>query len=332
MPKNQQTRSKTTPTSKNPRRKKTPSSDGKRPSRSDPNKWNRTVLRHGHRLIALVEAVEAMTTALKNHFCVNIDPLLPDLPGMADTRQALLRQAFAAFKKAAKDGWAGATPSHDGENAGVFMVRWGDHDWPPTVCEASVLLNALVSAMESPGSQEYDPFMLTVQKTQWMQSMTRAANLILQAIYEAAAEKSDHNGGQEIPPATGKGIELLDETTSVTSNTNPKGQQQPQETDKRASPQVLSECPVELRGPGRRVLVLGKQKPRLTQAKYNVIDALTRCWPRTLTKDELVKSSGHTDARKTLSSLADSDSDWAQVINMAGAPGKGYGLIIETPT
>lgn len=195
-------RSKTTTSSKSPRQKKTPSSDGKRPSRSDPNKWNRTVLRHGDRLIALVEAAEAMMTALKNHFCVNIDPFLPDLPGMANTRKALLRQAFAAFKKAAKDGWAGATQSHDEENARVFMVRWGDHDWPPSVCEASVLLNALVSAMESPDSLGYDPFMLTLQKTQWMQSMTRAANLIVQAMNGAAAEKSNHNGGQENPPVT----------------------------------------------------------------------------------------------------------------------------------
>ncbi len=83
--------------------------------------------------------------------------------------------------------------------------------------------------------------------------------------------------------------------------------------------------PVMLKGPNDNPIVLGKEKKRLTTARYNVVKALLGA-SRNLSKDELDKKSGHTEARKILQSLARSDPDWAEVIIWPVGPGTGYGI------
>ena len=48
---------------------------------------------------------------------------------------------------------------------------------------------------------------------------------------------------------------------------------------------------------------------------------------RPLSKDELDKRSGHSEARKLLKALAKSDLDWAKVIIHPVGPGTGYGIL-----
>ncbi|MCI0463306.1 MAG: hypothetical protein L0Z62_40685 [Gemmataceae bacterium] len=81
---------------------------------------------------------------------------------------------------------------------------------------------------------------------------------------------------------------------------------------------------VVLRGPAERPLVLGREKPLLTRAQYNVIQALLDAGERGLSKDELDHKSGHGDARKILKRLADSDDGWQAVLPFPGKPGGGY--------
>lgn len=70
--------------------------------------------------------------------------------------------------------------------------------------------------------------------------------------------------------------------------------------------------------------VRGKIKARLTFAQFNVLKALISAGEDGLTKDKLDEVSGHTDARKILKRLAQSDPDWDSVIQMALRPGCRY--------
>jgi hypothetical protein len=83
---------------------------------------------------------------------------------------------------------------------------------------------------------------------------------------------------------------------------------------------------VELRGQGKPPLVLGTEKNVLTFQQYNVISALLEAGSGGLNKDELETKSGHTDARKILKRLFDSDSDWKKVIILPGRTGRRYRL------
>ena len=83
---------------------------------------------------------------------------------------------------------------------------------------------------------------------------------------------------------------------------------------------------VVLNGMGRCPTIRGKEKKPMTQTRYDIISALLETGERGLTKDELDKRSGHTDARKTLKLLAVSDPDWGSVILMAGSKGMRYRL------
>jgi hypothetical protein len=71
-------------------------------------------------------------------------------------------------------------------------------------------------------------------------------------------------------------------------------------------------------------IVLGKTKRKLTRPQYNVVKALLDAGDDGLTKDELVNKSRHGDARGILKRLADSDSDWKEVIRFAGRTGGRY--------
>jgi hypothetical protein len=61
-------------------------------------------------------------------------------------------------------------------------------------------------------------------------------------------------------------------------------------------------------------------------AQLHVIQALIEVFPATLTKDQLILRSGHSDAVNVLKRLVTSDSDWADVIKLAGKPRGGYAL------
>jgi hypothetical protein len=56
----------------------------------------------------------------------------------------------------------------------------------------------------------------------------------------------------------------------------------------------------------------------LTTPQYNVVSALLQAGERGLNKDELVRKSGHADARAILGRVADLDSDWMAVVQFAG--------------
>jgi hypothetical protein len=80
---------------------------------------------------------------------------------------------------------------------------------------------------------------------------------------------------------------------------------------------------VVLRGRDEGPLVLGKEKPRLTDREYNVVKAVLDASEHGLTKDKLDEKSGHSESRKVLAALRDSDPDWAAVIQMPGKAGMG---------
>jgi hypothetical protein len=80
---------------------------------------------------------------------------------------------------------------------------------------------------------------------------------------------------------------------------------------------------VVLRGRDEGPIVLGKEKPVLTDREYNVVKALLDAGDRGLTKDKLDEKSGHSEARKVLKAIRDADEDWAAVIQMPGKAGMG---------
>src|SRR5262249_22497142 len=82
---------------------------------------------------------------------------------------------------------------------------------------------------------------------------------------------------------------------------------------------------VILIGLDRNPIVLGKEKKRLTEAKYDVVKALLDA-DRNLSKDELDRKSGRSEARKHLKDLAKSDPDWEAVIEFPSVYGAGYGI------
>ncbi len=103
-----------------------------------------------------------------------------------------------------------------------------------------------------------------------------------------------------------------------------------------AGPELcVHDSSVELQGSGDCVLVQGKVKPPLTFAQYAVVKALLQAGEDGLTKDQLDARSGHSDARKILKRLHDSDPDWAAVIQMPGRSGCRYRLrknLFKAPT
>jgi hypothetical protein len=81
---------------------------------------------------------------------------------------------------------------------------------------------------------------------------------------------------------------------------------------------------VELRGKGQPCRVLGKEKRALSDAQYDVVEALLQSGDEGLKKDSLERV--RTGARAALKRLADSDSDWQAVICFPARPGLGYRL------
>jgi hypothetical protein len=84
---------------------------------------------------------------------------------------------------------------------------------------------------------------------------------------------------------------------------------------------------VVLRGPSDPPLVRGKEKEPLNIVQFNVIKALIDANPDGLGKDELVRKSGHSDARRVLDRLRKKDPDWGSVIIMPGKPHRRYRIL-----
>jgi hypothetical protein len=75
------------------------------------------------------------------------------------------------------------------------------------------------------------------------------------------------------------------------------------------------------------VFVRGREKPPLTGPRYDVVKVLVDRPGEILSGQQLDDLSGHTDARKILQRLADSDDDWRSVIIFLREPWKGgYGI------
>lgn len=80
-----------------------------------------------------------------------------------------------------------------------------------------------------------------------------------------------------------------------------------------------------LNGLGAEPLVLGQELPRLSDARYRLVEKLLLTGDVGLSKDQLeAVSSG---ARKTLKSLAKSHPNWARVIQFPESAGKGYRIV-----
>jgi hypothetical protein len=88
---------------------------------------------------------------------------------------------------------------------------------------------------------------------------------------------------------------------------------------------------VVLRGPDKPVLVLGKAKPALTTATYDTVKALLKAGSAGLSKEELDEKSGHPEARKYLKARAESDADWAEVIEFPRKPWGRYRIRTQAP-
>jgi hypothetical protein len=97
--------------------------------------------------------------------------------------------------------------------------------------------------------------------------------------------------------------------------------------DQQSKPQPL----IVLRGSADGPIVRGKEKPRLTVARFNVIKALIDAGPGGLSEDELKSKSGHGGAVNTLKKLATSDDDWKSVIILPGKPGLRYRVRLTEP-
>jgi hypothetical protein len=74
-------------------------------------------------------------------------------------------------------------------------------------------------------------------------------------------------------------------------------------------------CPVELRGEGEPILVLGRCAEGVTGVAYRALEALCKAFPDGLTRQMLNRAAGSRDARRALQYLEKSE-PWktAQVI------------------
>jgi hypothetical protein len=102
-----------------------------------------------------------------------------------------------------------------------------------------------------------------------------------------------------------------------------------------ASGGVTPESParlVILGKPGDEPTVNGVRKTKLTTPQYDAVKALLAAGDDGLSKDSLANESNHGDANRILKRLADSDPDWASVIQMAGKAGCRYRIRRNLPT
>lgn len=124
-------------------------------------------------------------------------------------------------------------------------------------------------------------------------------------------------------PGMQRGFSELEKAQSPRTDESPPAEQMGKRRKEAATFEAPPPPPVELLGPGDPVKILGKEKPPITTAQYNVVKVLLEAGSIGLSKDELVKKSGHEGALKTLKGLAKED-DWKKVISLAGKAGMRY--------
>ena len=93
-------------------------------------------------------------------------------------------------------------------------------------------------------------------------------------------------------------------------------------------PSAPDVCPVVLKGPNAKPIVLGVQQEKpLTQAQYDVVKALVDAFPAGYDKWSLTRN--HKDARNILKLVSKKSKEWKQVIIFPGsAGGGGYRIAI----
>lgn len=86
-------------------------------------------------------------------------------------------------------------------------------------------------------------------------------------------------------------------------------------------------CSISLIDHKKREVSLRGVPKTIGPAQFAVVEALIEVFPSTLSKDQLVDKSGHTDAVNALSRLRKKGEDWQTAIKMAGVTGGGYSLL-----
>jgi hypothetical protein len=123
------------------------------------------------------------------------------------------------------------------------------------------------------------------------------------------------------------GIKCIDAYDNICQCLSSPARQQVAITPSAPAEMAPSPPSVELKGQGKPPLVLGKERRVLTGPQYDVIQALLDAGSGGLNKDEVEDKSRHSDARKILKRLVDSDPAWAKVISFAGRTGGRYHIL-----
>jgi hypothetical protein len=175
-----------------------------------------------------------------------------------------------------------------------------ENQQPPVASPATIPPVACALVAETPAPQE--------------QARTQPKSTVADPVLEQSATTRESSGawmfpGEVADPGLEESVATLD------------GEQRTAETA--ALSAMKFESAVVLRGPDETVLVLGRERPRLTGTTFDVVKALLDAGETGLSKDDLDKQSGHTEARKYLKTLARNDPEyWGEVIDF---PGKSWG-------
>ena len=99
-----------------------------------------------------------------------------------------------------------------------------------------------------------------------------------------------------------------------------------------ATPELPPNPSVNMRSPGKTILIRGKRKGPLSDAEYKAIAVLRKAWPARLTLKQMDQAYGSTGWRKTLIRLREKDADFATAIGFPGKKtsiydGVGFGIL-----
>lgn len=133
--------------------------------------------------------------------------------------------------------------------------------------------------------------------------------------------KKRRAGREEARPAAPEAGRAAEAAVDAGSSAAAPGGPNPPASPGPAWPQVA------LSGQASQPVVCGKPKPLLGPAQYNAVQALLEAGPAGLSKDELVRRSGHGDAVRVIKRLRASDPDWAAVLPLPGRSWKHYRVL-----
>ena len=259
------------------------------------------------------QAWQAFCTRLEK---LDIDPYSPNLPP-DDLRYTQLQAAVSEYEIAigkvipVPPGWEGSPPDHSIQKLGG-LIEWLQGEWN------------LILAYEVGGGQDQHHLIELAARTlrnafrtmDWLGARNRPSRPLPPW---TVADAKEHIKIL-ILWLNQQDFELWKPLASFSELLPPPSQTSP-----------VSEGPsgpsVKLTGRGKPPIVLGRVKPVLNDPRYNVVQALLDAGSEGLTKDLLDKRSGHSEARKILKTLANSDPDWASVISFPKTSGVGNGLL-----